>query len=89
MTFNGLVSKVNQIFQDTIQQNYSEQAHFIDLDAGFNGHRFCEPSADNGDHINTNTNFDKVYLWNLNWPWEVANTPASNPDEQNCNLSSA
>ena len=89
INLNILVSKVNQIFQDTIQQNYSEQARFTDLDAGFNGHRFCEPGADHGDQINKNTNFDNVYLWNLNWPCEVANTPASNPDEQNGNLSSA
>ena len=87
--FNGLVSKVNKIIQDTIQHNYTEQARFIDLDAGFNGHPFCEPSADHSDQVNTDTNFDKVYFWNLNWPWEVANTPAPSPDEQNGNISSA
>ena len=87
--FNNLVSKVNQLYHDTIQQTFSKQARFIDLDTGFGGHRFCEPGASHSDQVSTDTNFDGVYLWNLNWPWQVANTPAPNPDEQNGNISSA
>lgn len=87
--FNNLVSNVNQIYQDTIQQIFSKQARFIDLDTGFGGHRLCEPGASHSDQLNTDTHFDGVYLWNLNWPWQVAMTPAPNLDEQNGNISSA
>lgn len=86
--FNDRVSKVNDLYKKIIQENYSTQARFIDLDPGFGGHRFCEPGMTHSDQLNTDTNFDKVYLWNLNWPWQVANEPAPNPDEQNGNITS-
>lgn len=81
--FNDRVSKVNELYKKTIEENYSKQVRYIDVDAGFQGHRFCEPGMNHGDQLNTDTNFDKVYLWNLNWPWQVANQSAPDPDEQN------
>lgn len=85
--FNDHVSKVNDVYKTTIQQNYAKQARFVDLDPGFSGHRFCEPGASHSDQLNTDTNFEKIYLWNLNWPWQVANQAAPNPDEQNGTVS--
>lgn len=86
--FNDRVSKVNELYKEIIQENYSSQARFIDLDSGFQGHRFCEPGASHNDQLNTDTKFENVYLWNLNWPWQVANQSAPNPDEQNGSISS-
>ena len=85
--FNDHVSKVNDIYKTTIQQHFAKQARFVDVDSGFSGHRFCEPGANHNDQLNTDTNFEKVYLWNLNWPWQVANQAAPNPDEQNGTVS--
>ena len=86
--FNDRVSKVNDLYKKTIQENFAKQARYIDLDPGFQGHRFCEPGASHNDQLNTDTHFEGVYLWNLNWFWRVANDPAPNPDEQNGTVSS-
>ena len=86
--FNDRVSKVNELYKNTIQQKFSKQVRFIDLDPGFQGHRFCEPGMNHNDQLNTDTNFGKVYLWNLNWPWQVANQPAPNPGEQSGTVTS-
>ena len=85
--FNDHVSKVSDVYKTTIQQNFAQQARFVDLDSGFSGHRFCEPGASHSDQLNTDTNFENVYLWNLNWSWQVANQAAPNPDEQNGTVS--
>ena len=79
--FNDRISQLNKIFSDTVQQRFSQEVRFVDLDAGFSGHRFCEPGATHADQLNTDTDFDGVYLWNLNWPWQVANTSAPEADE--------
>lgn len=86
--FNDRVSKVNELYRKTIQETFPHQARYIDLDPGFQGHRFCEPGMNHGDQLNTDTNFEKVYLWNLNWPFQVANQPAPNPDEKDGNITS-
>ena len=86
--FNDRVTKVNDLYKSTIQDHFPQKARFIDLDSGFQGHRFCEPGATHEDQLSTDTNFDKVYLWNLNWPWQVANQSAPNPDEQDGNVTS-
>lgn len=62
---------MNKLYQNTISSNYGKQARFIDIDSGFGGHRFCEPGATHSDQLNTDTNFDGVYLWNLNYPWQI------------------
>ena len=85
--FNDHMSRVNDVYKTTIQQNFAKRARFVDLDSGFSGHRFCEPGASHSDQLNTDTNFENVYLWNLNWPWQVANQAAPNPDEQNGTVS--
>ena len=75
--FNERVSDVNILYRKVIPQSqFANRVRFIDIDAGFQGHRFCEPGATHNDQLNTDTNFDGVYLWNLNWPWQVANVPA-------------
>ena len=85
--FNDHVSKVSDVYKTTIQQYFPKQARFVDLDTGFSGHRFCEPGASHSDKLNTDTNFENVYLWNLNWQWQVANQAAPNSDEQNGTVS--
>lgn len=69
-TINDHVSKVNSLYQK-VASSYSKQTRYVDLDKRFAGHRFCEPGATYQDQINTDTHFDKVWLWNLNWPWQV------------------
>ena len=84
--FNSRISQVNQLFQATVQQYFSQQVRYVDLDTGFSGHRFCESLANHADQFNTDTSFDGVYLWNLNWPWQVVDSLASNADEDSGNL---
>ncbi|KAL8747806.1 MAG: hypothetical protein Q9190_000350 [Brigantiaea leucoxantha] len=74
--FNGRVSAVNKLYQDVISTQYADKARYIDLDSGFSGHRFCESGASHSDQLNKDTNFNGVYLWNLNWRWQVVNQPA-------------
>lgn len=65
--FNDHVSKVNDLYKTTAESDeYKANVRYIDLDSGFAGHRFCEPGANHNDQVNTDTNFDKVYFWNLN-----------------------
>lgn len=79
-TFNDHVSKVNNIYKTTAQSDkYKAKVRYIDVDAGFAGHRFCEPGASRADQFNTDTNFDKVYLWNLNWKWQLSGQGAPSP----------
>ena len=84
--FNDRVNQVNQLFKNVVTQNFGKQARYIDVDSGFSGHRFCEPGATHADQLNTDTNFQNVYLWNLNWPWQVTNTAPPNPDESSGNV---
>ena len=74
--FNDRVSAVNNLYKDVISTNFTDKARYIDLDSGFSGHRFCEHGANHDDQLNKDTDFNGVYFWNLNWPWEVANEPA-------------
>ena len=78
--FNDRVSQVNDLYKNTVQSQFSKQVRYIDVDSGFSGRRFCEPGASHKDQLNTDTNFDKVYLWNLNYPWQVANQPNPQPE---------
>ena len=79
--FNDRVKKVNTLYQNTIKNKFADKARFIDIDSTFSGHRFCEPGANHGDQLNTDTHFDGVYLWNLNWPLQVTSSiPADNPN---------
>lgn len=79
--FNDRVSKVNTLYHNIIQSNFADKARFIDVDSGFSGHRFCGPGASRDDQLNTDTDFDGVCLWNLNWPWQVSSSvPAPNPN---------
>jgi len=73
--FNDRVSAVNTLYKNTIAAKYADKARYIDLDAGFSGHRFCEPGANHGDQVNKDTNFGGVYLWNLNYPINLLNFP--------------
>jgi len=75
--FNDRVSAVNTLYNNTIVSKYADKARYIDLDAGFSGHRFCEPGAKHADQVNKDTNFTGVYLWNLNYPIRLANAPPS------------
>ncbi|KAL8676221.1 MAG: hypothetical protein Q9186_007243 [Xanthomendoza sp. 1 TL-2023] len=65
--FNDRVSAVNSLYKNTVASNFADKVRYIDIDAGFSGHRFCEPGATRDMQFNTDTNFDGVYLWNLNW----------------------
>lgn len=73
--FNDRISTVNNLYKDVVNSQFSKQLRYVDIDAGFGGHRFCEPGANHQDQINTDTHFDGVYLWNLNWQWQVLNQP--------------
>ena len=63
---NAVVSSVNDLYKK-VQQQYSKQVRFIDIDSGFQGHRFCETGMSPADQYDKNTQGDKVYLWNLNF----------------------
>ena len=78
--FNDHVSKVNNLYKTTAQSDkYKSKVRYIDVDSAFSGHRFCEPGATHKDQLNTDTNFAGVYLWNLNWPWQVSGQGAPSP----------
>ncbi len=78
--FNDHVSKVNNLYKKTATSDkYKAKVRYIDLDPGFAGHRFCEPGANRKDQLNTDTHFDGVYLWNLNWSWQVTGQGAPSP----------
>lgn len=73
MAFNDHVSAVNTLYRDTIASKFADKVRYIDLDAGFSGHRFCEPGANHNDQRNKDTNFNSVYFWNLNYPlWLIS-----------------
>ena len=77
---NELIKKVNDLYKKVTEDDkWKKQTRFVDLDSGFDGHRFCEPGATYQDQINTDTHFDKVWLWNLNWPWQVTGGNAPGP----------
>ena len=69
--FNDHLVKVNDLYKKTVEEKYSKQVRYVNIDLYFDGHRFCESGHNHGDQLNTDTKFDKVYLWNLNWPWQV------------------
>ena len=88
VAFNEHVTAVNNLYITTIQTQFADKVRFIDLDVGFQGHRFCEVGATHNDQFNTDTNFNGVWLWNLNWPWQVADVPPPpgvDADEPNLN----
>ena len=71
--FNDRVSKVNDLYRTTAESDaFKAKVRYIDVDSRFSGHRFCEPGSNYNEQINTDTHFDKVYLWNLNYPWQVS-----------------
>ena len=79
--FNDHVSRVNDLYKTTAQSDkYKAKVRYIDLDAGFAGHRFCEPGASRADQFDTSSTSNKVYLWNLNWPWQVTGQGAPSPE---------
>lgn len=84
---NKQISMVNNLYRNEIKAYFSKQARYIDLDTRFSGHRFCEPGSNHGTQFNTDTHFEDIYLWNLNWPWQVANQAAPNSDENNGQVS--
>lgn len=70
--FNDRVSAVNKLYKSTAESDkYKAKVRFIDIDSHFAGHRFCEPGSNYKEQINTDTHFDKVYLWNLNYSWQI------------------
>ena len=79
---NKLIVKVNDLYKDTIEKKFSSGARYIDVDSGFKGHRFCEPGATHSDQFNKDTNFDGVYLWNLNWPFLLTEEAGSETDRK-------
>ncbi|KAK4693501.1 hypothetical protein P7C71_g3919, partial [Lecanoromycetidae sp. Uapishka_2] len=87
-TFNDLVSQINNLYKSIVNNFHSTKARYIDLDAGFSGHRFCEPGANHADQFNTDSDFTGVYLWNLNWPWQVA-APLSETSSTNVTIENA
>lgn len=67
-TFNDNVDRVNKLYQNvTGSAQYLKQVRYIDLDSKFSGHRFCEPGQTSYDQRNTDTQFESVYFWNLNY----------------------
>lgn len=75
--FNDRVGAVNDLYSKIASSDqFKDKVRYIDLDSAFQGHRFCEPGASHADQLNTDTNFDKVYLWNLNYPWQVSGSGA-------------
>ena len=83
------MARVNRIYKTVATDaKYAKKVRFVDIDPGFNGHRFCEPEASRDDQLNTDTDFPGVYLWNLNWPWQVnTNVKAPSPTVQAGNVS--
>ena len=52
--FNDHVSRVNNLYKTTTQSDkYKAKVRYTDIDAGFAGHRFCEPGATRADQFNT------------------------------------
>ncbi len=85
--FNDHVSKVNSLYQTTAESDkYKAKVRYIDVDSGFAGHRFCEPGSNYNDQVNTDTHFDGVYLWNLNYPWQVTGQGAPSPQAAQGNV---
>ncbi|KAG2421959.1 hypothetical protein HFD88_005935 [Aspergillus terreus] len=58
---NDLVRMLNSLIQSTISDintaRNTEQIHYIDMDARFDGHRWCEPGTQEPDPDNPNTYF--------------------------------
>ncbi|KAL8711275.1 MAG: hypothetical protein Q9225_007137 [Loekoesia sp. 1 TL-2023] len=78
--FNDHVSKVNDLYKATAESDeYKAKVRYIDVDSRFAGHRFCEPGSNYQEQINKDTHFDKVYLWNLNYPWQITGQGAPSP----------
>ena len=86
--FNDAVSKVNDLYKTTVNSDkYKDKVRYIDIDSAFSGHRFCEPGSNYNEQINTDTNFDKVYLWNLNYPWQITGQGAPSAAAASGNVS--
>lgn len=75
--FNDRVKAINDLYKKLAESDkYKSKVRFIDIDSHFSGHRFCEPGSNYQEQINKDTHFDKVYLWNLNYKWQVDGTAA-------------
>ncbi|KAL6722230.1 hypothetical protein ACLMJK_001337 [Lecanora helva] len=86
--FNDRVTAVNNLYKTTAESDaYKSKVRYIDIDAGFSGHRFCEPGSNYKEQINTDTHFDKVYLWNLNYPWQITGQGAPSAAAASGNVS--
>jgi hypothetical protein len=76
---NELVTSVNQLYS-TIPGQVSwpfTHTHYVDINSGFKGHRFCEP----GKTFRNNHYSSEVWIWNL-----LPNTP---PDWKDPNIPEA
>lgn len=85
---NALVSSVNNLYKNTITENFAKQARFIDIDSGFSGHRFCEPGMTKADQYVKDTKDTNVWLWNLNFFVSYADD-ADDTAYQNGNMTQA
>lgn len=85
-TINNHVSKVNNLYQ-SVASSYFTQTRYVDLNKRFAGHQSCEPGASYQDPINTETHFDNIYLWNLNYPYQITAQGAPSAQAEAGNVS--
>ena len=62
---NGLVTKLNAVYNQTIRDYPNKNVRFIDLDSLFDDHRFCEAGSTLlYEYCNSN-----IWFWDALWPW--------------------
>ena len=61
---NGLVTQINDVYEQAIRDCPNKNIRFIDLDSHFDGHRFCEAGS-NWIHQYCDPN---LWFWNGLWP---------------------
>ncbi|KAH7088317.1 SGNH hydrolase-type esterase domain-containing protein [Paraphoma chrysanthemicola] len=64
--FNELVGSMNTAIRRAVESFDDDKIQFIDIDPGFEGHRFCEPGHRKREQYNWN---DEVHIWNQPMKW--------------------
>ena len=70
---NGLVDTVNAKHKEVVTRMNDPNIHFVDIDAAYNGHRFCEKpltgTPRHGDNYDNGDSNGTTWLWNFHNPW--------------------
>ena len=61
---NTLVTQLNTVYQNTIQNHPSKKVRFVLIDASFDGHRFCEAGSNTWNQYYSSD----VWFWNVSPP---------------------